>query len=327
LRPLLKLANKAYKWDNFSLMNSDAFPSSENPSAENPNAADGATALPQREHLRSVLRSLLRPMARLAMAHGVKFNEFADMLKLAYLDAGKQTLAENGQRINASTVSVATGLHRKDASVFLSQDEAHIEAEPPIEARVFARWTTDPRYLSVSGEPLALLRSSGVENGAEGGTENRAAIATFETLVRSITQDVRARAVLESMIRLELVKVNDQDKIELLSHELIPSRAVGKMLDLLRDNTRDHLNAAVSNTLGGQPAYLEQSIYANGLTAESTEKIHQIIRKRWLTLTQAVVPSIQRAIDEDAKVIDGEEQESTRMRVGLYFYSEKEPRQ
>jgi Family of unknown function (DUF6502) len=308
-------------------MNSDAFPSSEKPSSANPNATEGATALPQREHLRSVLRSLLRPIARLAMAHGVKFNEFADMLKLAYLDAGKQALAENGQRINASTVSVATGLHRKDASVFLSQDEAHIEAEPPIEARVFARWTTDPRYLSISGEPMALLRSSGVENNDEGGTENRAANATFETLVRSITQDVRPRAVLESMIRLELARINDKDHIELLSHELIPSRAVGKMLDLLRDNTRDHLNAAVSNTLGGQPAFLEQSIYANGLTAESTEKIHQTIRKRWLTLTQAVVPTIQRAIDDDAKVIDSAEQESTRMRVGLYFYSEKEPRQ
>jgi hypothetical protein len=254
-------------------------------------------------------------MARLAMAHGVKFNEFSDMLKLAYLDAGKQALAESGQRINASSVSVATGLHRKDASVFLAQDDAQIEAEPPIEARVFARWTTDPRFLSENGEPLALSKSG------------NASTASFEALANAITQDVRPRAVLESMIRLDLVKVNTDDKIELLSHELIPSRAVGKMLDLLRDNTRDHLNAAVSNTLGEQPAFLEQSIYANGLTAESSEQIHKAIRKRWLTLTQAVVPTIQRAIDEDAKVIDSAEQESTRIRVGLYFYSEKEPRQ
>jgi Family of unknown function (DUF6502) len=299
-------------------MNSDG-PSSSTQSG----TADGSNALPQREHLRSVLRSLLRPMARLAMAHGVKFNEFADMLKLAYLDAGKQTLAETGQRINASSVSVATGLHRKDASVFLSQAEAHIEAEPPIEARVFARWTTDPRYLSSAGEPLALSRTANSESDAPNSSNN----ASFEDLAKSITQDVRPRAVLESMIRLDLVKINAADKLELVNHELIPSRAVGKMLDLLRDNTRDHLNAAVSNTLGGQPAFLEQSIYANGLTEQSSEKIHQIIRKRWLTLTQGVVPTIQRAIDEDAKVIDSAEQESTRMRVGLYFYSEKEPRQ
>jgi Family of unknown function (DUF6502) len=297
--------------------------SNDSSSSTNSSAADGSNALPQREHLRAVLRSLLRPLARLAMAHGLKFNEFADMLKLAYLDAGKQTLAETGQRINASTVSVATGLHRKDATVFLSQDEAHIEAEPPIEARVFARWTTDPRYLSEAGEPLALSRSSN----NEGELDNNPMSQSFEALSRSITQDVRPRAVLESMIRLELVKINADDKIELLSHELIPSRAVGKMLDLLRDNTRDHLNAAVNNTLGGQPAFLEQSIYANGLTAKSSEKIHQAIRKRWLTLTQGVVPTIQRAIDEDAKVIDSAEQESTRIRVGLYFYSEKEPRQ
>jgi hypothetical protein len=297
--------------------------SNDSSSPPNSSAEDSSNALPQREHLRAVLRSLLRPLARLAMAHGLKFNEFADMLKLAYLDAGKQTLAETGQRINASTVSVATGLHRKDATVFLSQDDAHIEAEPPIEAKVFARWTTDPRFLSETGEPLALSRSS---NG-EGEPDSHSTSVSFEALSRSITQDVRPRAVLESMIRLELVKINADDKIELLSHELIPSRAVGKMLDLLRDNTRDHLNAAVNNTLGGQPAFLEQSIYANGLTAKSSERVHQAIRKRWLTLTQGVVPTIQRAIDEDAKVIDSGEQESTRMRVGLYFYSEKEPRQ
>jgi hypothetical protein len=285
------------EWDNFSLMNS---PINSNPSGG---------ALPFRDHLRSVLRAVLRPLAKLAMSHGVKFQEFSDVLKLAYLDAGKKAMQDSGERINASTLSVFTGLHRKDLATFLTQDQPEIEAEPPIEARIFARWTTDPRFLNADGEPLALDK------------------AAFEQLVRGITQDVRARAVLESMTRLDLVTVSEKDQIELVSHDLIPSRAVGKMLDLLRDNTRDHLAAAISNTMGNEPAFLEQSIYANGLSEASAAQIHKSIRKRWLGLTQAMVPGIQKAIDQDETVVTSPDQKSMRIRVGLYFYSEAEQKE
>jgi Family of unknown function (DUF6502) len=286
----------AIKWDTFSLMNSD-----------NP--------LPQRDHLRRVLRALLVPLVRLAMAHGVKFQDLADVLKVAYVDAGREALGKAGQRVNASTLSVSTGLHRKDLAHFLTQDVPQIDAEPPLEAKVFARWTTDARFLDEHGQPLSLGRSI---------IEDDPVRVSFEELARTVTTDVRPRAVLESMLRLGLVELVEDDHIQLSAEQLIPSRSADKMLNLLRDNARDHLSAAVANTLGKKPGFLEQSMFAHGLSADSSEKVHQAIRRRWLGLTQALVPQIQRAIDEDKPAIKAGKTQSTRLRVGLYFYSEPE---
>jgi hypothetical protein len=274
--------------------------------------------LPQRDHLRNVLRALLVPLVRLAMAHGVKFQDLADVLKIAYVDAGKESLQSAGQRVNASTLSVSTGLHRKDLANFLAQEVPQIDAEPPIEARIFARWTTDARFLDDHGQPIKLIRAALPEHGE---------VASFEELCRTVTTDVRPRAVFESMLRLELVELDDDDKIGLAAEQLIPSQNLEKMLSLLRDNARDHLSAAVANTLGRKPAFLEQSMFANGLSQISSDKIHQAIRKRWLGLTQALVPQIQRSIDEDKDAIQDGRTESTRLRVGLYFYSEPEKKE
>jgi Family of unknown function (DUF6502) len=268
---------------------------------------------PQRDHVRNVLRALLVPLVRLAMAHSVKFQDFADVLKVAYLDAGKECLHLAGQRVNASTLSVTTGLHRKDLAMFLMQEKPDIDPEPPIEARIFARWTTDPRFLDEQGQALKLPRANSVD---------QPDLPSFEELCRTVTTDVRPRAVFESMLRLELVEIHDGDRIGLATEQLIPKQNLEKMLDLLRDNGRDHLTATVANTLGRDPAFLEQSIFATGLSEASSEVIHHAIRKRWLGLTQALVPQIQRSIDADSESIKAGEVTPNRVRIGLYFYSE-----
>jgi hypothetical protein len=284
------------KWDTFSLMSN-------------------ADPLPQRDHLRNVLRALLVPLVRLAMAHGVKFQDLADVLKVAYVDAGKESLQQAGQRVNASTLSVSTGLHRKDLATFLAQEIPRIDAEPPIEARIFARWTTDARFLDDHGQALRLIRTAQAD---------KPEVASFEELCRTVTTDVRPRAVFESMLRLELIQLYDDNTIGLAAEQLIPSQSLDKMLNMLRDNARDHLSASVANTLGRKPAFLEQSMFANGLSEASSEKIHLAIRKRWLGLTQALVPQIQRSIDDDKDAIKSGAVKSNRLRVGLYFYSEPE---
>lgn len=270
----------------------------------------------QADRVRAVLRALMKPLAKLALAHGVKYQDLSDVLKLAVMDAGRETLDEANQRINASTLSVSTGLHRKDLALFLTQQEPSIAAEPPLEARLFATWTTDRRFLDAQGMPLVLARTPDADEPK--------APASFEDLARSVTTDVRPRAVLESMVRLGLVRLRADDRIELTGHELVPSKVQGRMLELLRDNTSDHLNAAVANLAGHEPAFLEQSIFANGLTEESAARIHQDLRKRWLGLTQAMVPRIQAAIKADQAAVSQGKKLPVRLRIGMYFYSQSQ---
>ena len=111
----------------------------------------------QQKRIRNVLRALLKPLAQLALNHGVKYQELADLLKLAVMDAGRDTLNAAGQQVNASGLNVATGLHRKDLAVFLSADEPSIDSEPSIEARVFAAWISERQFLTSRGKPRLSL--------------------------------------------------------------------------------------------------------------------------------------------------------------------------
>jgi Family of unknown function (DUF6502) len=280
---------------------------------------DRTDPLPRREQLRAILRSLLVPLATLALSSGVKFQDLVDILKLAFVDAGKRSLRASGERVNASTLSVMTGLHRKDLANFLAQDEPFIDPEPPLEAKLFARWTTDARFLDADGLPLPLKRG--------GSQDGEADSPSFDELAHAVTTDVRPRALLESLLRLGLVKQDESGVVALGDTRLVPSAAQERLLDLFRDNLRDHLSAGVANTLGTSPAFLEQSIYANGLTPDSANKFHVALRKRWLTLTQGLVPQIQRSIDEDRVVLKDSQLPSQRIRIGLYFYTEAEQRE
>ena len=63
--------------------------------------------------------------------------------------------------------------------------------------------------------------------------------------------------------------------------------------------------------------HLEQAVFADDLSAESTEALRALVTARWKELLTALVPRIQALIDADAKagrVAD------RRVRVGLYSY-------
>jgi len=84
----------------------------------------------------------------------------------------------------------------------------------------------------------------------------------------------------------------------------VPVEDLQSMLAFLGDNGRDHLLAAVSNTLGETPRMLERSVYARGLTLEDCEKIQLLARERWTALHHELADS------------------KARIRVGIYTYYE-----
>jgi hypothetical protein len=88
------------------------------------------------------------------------------------------------------------------------------------------------------------------------------------------------------------------------------------MLAFLGDNTRDHLSAAVSNTLGASPPLLERSVFAGGISREDCERIHQFVRQHWVGLHHGLTQEMTRAYEAADKSATG------RIRVGIYTYYE-----
>jgi hypothetical protein len=122
--------------------------------------------------------------------------------------------------------------------------------------------------------------------------------------------------VLDELLRLGLVELKD-DRVVALTTSFVPSNRLDEMTALFASNASDHIAAAVSNlTLKGAP-FLEQSVYADGLSAESVELLHQAARNEWARAFEVVVREARERVDVDMHG-DG----NLRMRFGTYFFSE-----
>jgi hypothetical protein len=90
------------------------------------------------------------------------------------------------------------------------------------------------------------------------------------------------------------------------------------MVGYLGANVGDHLQAAVANVLGQQPAHFEQAIAADGLSAESLTQLRPLLRVHWQRLTDELVPLLEQLIQHDAAQPGGGNDH--RVRLGLYGF-------
>lgn len=260
------------------------------------------------EHALDALREILRPLARLALAHGVQHAQLAELVKAALVEAAARPEAqEEGARI-VSKVSVATGIHRKEVKRLLSAPAGRAPRGRLVASEVFARWISDPRYLDRKKKPRALPRAAG---------QGR---ASFESLARSVTRDVHPRAVLEEMKRLKLVE-EEGHSVRLL-RENFATEDPAQSLGILAANVHDHLAAAVANTTEPPARFLEQALVADELSAESMDELHRLFLDQWQLIMRAILPEMTRLWERDREAAAGPRH---RVRLGLFEYGEVTP--
>jgi hypothetical protein len=276
---------------------------------KNPIAASPAPVQPSSDNAQLALREaavLMAPIALWLLRHGVSYPAFAETLKAVFLQAASIELDRAGSQPTQSALSLLSGLHRKDVRDLAAAPVADRSPQrPPLSSQVLTRWLTDRRYRSANGKPRTLPRTGSGR--------------TFESMCRELSNDVHPRAVLDEMLRLGQVTL-DGERVVLVASAFIPAARLDEMTALFSANAADHVAAAVSNLTTHAPRFLEQSIYADGLTAESIGHLHAASRHAWARAFESVVTEARARVDHDRDG-DGEQ----RMRFGVYFFSEPAP--
>jgi hypothetical protein len=267
------------------------------------------------------LLAVLRPLASLAVDHGVQFGQLEELLKRAMVEAALHATAGEGRRAAppVSRLSVITGIHRKEVKRLAEGpglDAVRAESTPA--AQLFTRWLTDPAWQGADGRPRPLSRRTGAEP-----------TPGFEELARSVTTDVHPRTLLDELLRLELASVDDRaDTVRLRSDAFVPAGRMEALLAFLGANVGDHLAAARANVAarlragasGTPPApFVEQALFADELSADSAALAGDSARAFWSTLLSALAPELQRLEQADRSA--GRPADH-RVRIGLYCYSE-----
>lgn len=263
-----------------------------------------AAAAPADDTLAQVLRVML-PLAQLLLRNGVSYGAFADALKPVFVTAARQELERGGMAVTQSSLSVLSGVHRKDVRHLADAAEAP-SAGVPLASQVATRWLSESAY-RLKGKPRRLPRTGPAPS--------------FEALARSVSTDVHPRTVLDELVRLGAVQIEpDADGAEfvvLRNDGFVPAEGLAEMLALFSANASDHVAAAVHNLSGAPDRFLEQSVFANGMTAESAEKLAAVAREAWAVAFRTMVDAASERVAHDAD-IEG----NHRIRFGAYFYSE-----
>lgn len=262
------------------------------------------------QSLDSAFEQLMAPLARLAIARGMKYPQAQELLKRAFVQAARAAQTEPGPR-DVSRVATVAGLTRREvARLSLAQPSARVERGSPA-TQLFTLWVSDRKLRDKRGRPRPLPR--------------RGPAPSFESLARSVTRDVHPRRLLDELLRLGLATHSErQDSVRLVKMAFVPSSDDARLLGFVGNNVGDHLAASVANVLGDARRHFEQALFVERLSVESVDVAKKLVQAQWRALTAALVPELEEMFAADRRRRGGAGQAPARrrLRIGLYSYDE-----
>jgi len=260
------------------------------------------------EFLLKALRQALKPMVRLMLAKGVGYPQFAELMKELYVGVAEREFRIDGKEQTDSRISLLTGIHRKDVKRLraMPEEEQGVPESVSLGMRLVSAWS-EPPFATRDGHQLPLPRL-----GRQGGE------VSFDSLVASVSKDIRARAVLDEWLRLGVVSVDDADRVVLTSGAFVPSSGLEEKAFYFGHNLHDHAAAATHNVLGFGEPWLERSVHYDALPPEVIARLRAEASDGAMRLLQDLN---HQAMAAEQAGPGGED--ARRFTFGVYFYAEK----
>lgn len=263
------------------------------------------------------VRRLLRPLVRLLIQGGVTYPVLAELLRSLYVEVAAGDLLKDPRARTDSRISLLTGVHRKEIRRWRSEPHAP-EAVPPVITRtsqIIAHWLRGAEYIDTEGRPRPLPRLPRPEGGP-----------SFESLVQSVTSDVRPRAVLDDWLNHGIVSLDTADSVVLDTAAFVPRPGSAEQLFYFGRNLHDHLSAAAANVTAAGPApFIERAAHYDNLSPATVARLETIGREA----AQRLLAEFNRqALDlldaNDRELASVPETSRRRLSLGIYLFAEND---
>lgn len=250
---------------------------------------------------------IMQPLVRWLLRSGVGYSEFSGALKQVFLAEAEAELQRIGGKRTDSTRSLLSGLHRKDVRALLPEVLAALAAG-------------QPRADAVSSRPTVASKLITRWFGSDLPEQIPAAgpAPSFESLAREVSQDVHPRTVLNELVRLGVVR-EDAGQVHLLRNAFVPDAGQAEARRMMTASVTDHLAAGVANVTQERygVTFLEQSVFADGLSPESVLELERLAARLWPELMKTLIKAATPLYEADAKAGTGDQ----RFRMGMFTYS------
>lgn len=263
------------------------------------------------------VRRLLRPLVRLLIQGGVTYPVLAELLRSLYVEVAAGDLLQEPRAQTDSRISLLTGVHRKEIRRWRSEPHAP-EAVPPVITRtsqIIARWLHAAEYIDTEGRPRPLPRLARPEGGP-----------SFESLVQSVTSDVRPRAVLDDLLNHGIVTVDTTDSVVLDTAAFVPRPGSAEQLFYFGRNLHDHLAAAAANVTAAGPApFIERAAHYDNLSPATVVRLETMGRDAaQRLLTEFNRQALELLETNDRELESAPETPRRRLNLGIYLFVEND---
>jgi len=270
----------------------------------------------RREALERALRTLLTPLARLALKRGLAFGEMAELLKQAYVEAAQRHFDVEGRKGSISRIAVLTGLTRKEASRLTSSDVTQAERSDRGRvnraARVLAAWVREPEFLDGRGAPASLPFES--ETGP-----------SIRSIVREHGADVTPRTVIEELVRVGAVRELKDGRFRPVERSYVPQSDETEKIAILGSDVAD-LISAIDHNLDGdvEEPFFQRKVAYDNLPPGYMAKLRALVRRDAQSLIETLDADMARYdLDMNPEAADGDDDGvARRAMVGIYYYEE-----
>ena len=252
---------------------------------------------------------LLRPLVRVLLRHGIPFAGLADIAKRAYVDVAAKEFTVPGKRPSNSRIAILTGLTRKEIQRLLSDHNIEEDRE------------SVNRYNRAARVVYGWVHDSGYHNGKS--KAGKLSLEQFNQLVKDYSGDVPARAILDELLRVGVVKFDERaGLVTLLSPAYIPTRsAVDKLLLLGRDVSG--LISTMDQNIHGlsERPLFQRKVFYDNLPDAAVAGVQAMLAEDGQALLQKF-DRYMSAHDRDSNPsVTGSGRRA--IGVGLYFFEEK----
>ena len=168
---------------------------------------DTGLSIDARRHFLQALRRVLRPIIRLLIRHGIRYDQFADVARGAYVESAIRDGIGTVSRPTRERVALLTGIPRQRVDRYID-DEAALPATHPTPTRLMTellhKWHTDPQYLDRDRVPLEL------EFDAH-------SAPSFKRLVAQINSSADPHLVLDELLKTRSVAYIDETHLRVIT--------------------------------------------------------------------------------------------------------------
>lgn len=171
-----------------------------------------------REHLLQAVSRVLRPIIKILIRSGVRFDEFAELAKGVYVESAILDGLGLQTKPTRARVSVATGVPKRDVDKFIDNEGALPRPKPTLAGilvEVLQKWHTDPAYVGPYGIPLEIEFAS---------PKGRC----FEDLVALVDPRADPHEVLDELMRNKSVAYAGQKHLKALTRYFMMPEAMSK---------------------------------------------------------------------------------------------------